>query len=170
MGKYRTRTHKAGLQRMVDTFVADVPDWIDVPETLQEIFRHQGVVQVLLGEHKGTDCCSKCGQGLMSTLVEEDQAELAIKVCNAAGILLDPIIRGEREMDPYSDKIQKNVLAFLMSCEPGIAWLALRNTWGHERVNRGRPSGMGVQFIRFGADYWLPIFIKIREDRIWDEG
>jgi hypothetical protein len=156
MGEYRTRTLKPGLQRMIDTFVADVPDWIDVPDTLVEIFRHQGVVRVLLG-HKTP-----------RRLTGKAQAELAVKVTNAARILLDPVIAGA-ELDPYSERISDNVLAYLMSCDPGIAWLALRNSWGYEAVNRrsGRPA-FGP-FLRFAARFWMPIFKKIRTDPIFQE-
>lgn len=162
MGQYRTHTTKAGLQRMVNTFVADIPDWIGKPDSVKEIFRHPDVMQVLLGDDKS---CSKCGH---SDLPQKEQAMLALKVVNAAFVLLEPAIQVD-EMDEYSDGIQKNVLAFLMSIEPGIAWLALRNTWGRESANQGRKTQGGFSFYRFAGKYWIDIFLKIHQNPIWGE-
>lgn len=170
MGKYRTRTERAGLQRMVDTYVANVPDWISVPDSVKAIFRHQDVVQVLLGE----ECVNfthkpKRSAPVEVKLTEEEQVKLAVKVCNAAFVLLDPVMHGA-EMDEYTNKIQENVYDLLMSCEPGVAWLALRNTWGYERVNQESKKKRALgPFLSFASRYWYPLFRRISQDPIFKE-
>jgi hypothetical protein len=161
MEQYRTHTTKAGFQRMINTFVGDIPDWIGKPDSVKEIFRHPDVVQVLLGDDKS---CSKCGH---SDLPQEEQAKLALMVMNAAYVLLEPAIQTGK-MDDYSNNVQKNVLAFLMSIEPGIAWLALRNTWGCESANQGRRR-VSFSSFQFASKYWIDLFRKIRMDPIWSE-
>ena len=144
---------------------------MSVPDSVKAIFRHQDVVQVLLGE----ECVSfthqpeERGSTVEVTLTEEEQVKLAIKVCNAAFILLDPVMHGA-EMDEYTNKIQENVYDLLMSCDPGVAWLALRNTWGYERINQKTKKKRALgPFLRFAATYWLPLFKKIRVDPIFRE-
>lgn len=163
--KYQTRTQKAGLQRMIDTFVTDIPVWIDVPDSVKEIFRHPDVVQVLLGERE-EETCYECGHEAVC-LSEEEEVKLAIKVCNAADILLAPVMKSG-EMDPYSDKIQQNVFNFLMLCRTSVAWLALRNTWGPENINQGK-NGLKSEFLRFASTYWIDVFIKIKRSKVWKE-
>ncbi len=170
MGNYRTRTSYAGLQRLIDTYIAEVPDWISVPDSVKAIFRHQDVVQALLGEEcvHFTYKPEKRSASVEVKLTEEEQVKLAIKVCNAAFVLLDPVIHGG-EMDEYTNKIQENVYDILMSCEPGVAWLALRNTWGYEWVNQTKKKRSLERFLCFVSTYWFPLFKRIKVDPIFRE-
>ena len=158
--RYQTNTRKAGLRRTLREHVADIPEWIDVPTTVEEVFNHTDVVDVL--------------NGRFPSLEGGQEAILAVKVANAARILLDPLVRakhgGARPSDPWTLLVMGHTLAYLMTVDAGVAWMALRNSWGHESVNRGKEYASLSEFILFAARNWMPLFNRIVADPVFREG
>lgn len=152
-GEYQVRTGREDLRDAFEKYLPTVRDLVDTPYGL-DMMGHT-MEEVLAGTWKPP----------VGDLSKEQQAALALPLCNALRLLVE-----EHGADMPEEALRQSLTSasLMLEMEPEIAWMAIRNATAWESTNRpsqgGRPYNWMGDWLKHvvSRPEWMAVYHRVR--------